>query len=177
MEKVCVGIRMNTDLVEMLRGMIGGLDGRGIEVGVLHKGRDEVIARIETDGGSVGGRIQRMKEGRSLVTESHPTDTDPDVMNLKRTIDLEDGKNDDLGGTKTRNGDRAEKVIEIETINTCIDDREGILAVAVHQRDREKDTITESQLERNTVHHIQTHQLIAPLATTKNPATILHPMT
>src|SRR6266496_3511114 len=104
--------------------------------------------------------IQKMKKGRSLATESHPIDGDQDMMNQKTRIDLEDGMNGDPGGAQTmkmRNDDTAESVMEIEIMDTRVDEREGILAAVVRMKDQEKDTITKSQLETNTVHHLQIH--------------------
>ena len=172
-------IRRNTDLVEKVERRIGGFDARGIEVGVLHDDGEIAMVRRETDGGSIGERIQKMKEGRSLTTESHPIDRDQDTMNQKRNIDLENGKNDDLRGTQmtqTRDDGIIESVMETEMIGTRIDEREGTLAVVVRLKDREKDT-RESQLETNAVHHLQTHHPLALLITIKNRTTVLHPMT
>jgi len=172
MVRECTEMR-NTDLIEKLQTRIGELDAREIEVGVLHDDGERVMARRETDGGNVGGRIQKMKKGGNLVTESHPTDGDPDLMNPTRNISLEDGENDHLGQTlmmKRRNvgiiTESIDSVMEIEMIDTHIDVREGILVAAVRLKDQENDTV-ECRLETNTVRHLQTnHPLLALLLLT-----------
>jgi hypothetical protein len=158
MERNCMEIR-NTDLVKMER-KIGELDGGGIEVGVLLDDGERVMVRGETDRGSIYGKIQKMKEGTTLVTKKQPIDRGRDMMNPKRSIDLEDGKNDDLEQTQMMKRsiddiitESVESVMEIEMVDTCIDVREGILIAVVLLKDRENDIITKSQLVTNIVHH------------------------